>query len=84
MILCDLRIITEDKTKMLDKTKVALITGITGQDGTYLAELLLKKGYFAQDASMPDDRMRTIMDVPKIRNLGWGALGVSFFSGIEQ
>ena len=26
-------------------TKVALITGITGQDGSYLAELLLKKGY---------------------------------------
>src|SRR5438477_6291949 len=26
-------------------TKTALITGITGQDGAYLAELLLKKGY---------------------------------------
>jgi GDPmannose 4,6-dehydratase len=26
--------------------KVALITGITGQDGAYLAEFLLKKGYF--------------------------------------
>ena len=26
-------------------TKVALITGITGQDGAYLAELLLGKGY---------------------------------------
>jgi NAD(P)-dependent dehydrogenase (short-subunit alcohol dehydrogenase family) len=25
--------------------KTALITGITGQDGSYLAELLLKKGY---------------------------------------
>jgi len=25
--------------------KVALVTGITGQDGSYLAELLLKKGY---------------------------------------
>ena len=25
--------------------KVALITGITGQDGSYMAELLLKKGY---------------------------------------
>ncbi|MDB5799544.1 MAG: GDP-mannose 4,6-dehydratase [Rhodocyclales bacterium] len=25
--------------------KVALITGVTGQDGAYLAELLLKKGY---------------------------------------
>lgn len=27
------------------KRKVALITGITGQDGSYLAELLLHKGY---------------------------------------
>ena len=27
------------------KKKVALITGITGQDGSYLAELLLDKGY---------------------------------------
>lgn len=27
------------------KTKVAFITGITGQDGSYLAELLLSKGY---------------------------------------
>src|SRR6478736_644027 len=26
-------------------TKRALITGITGQDGSYLAELLLSKGY---------------------------------------
>ena len=25
--------------------KKALITGITGQDGSYLAELLLEKGY---------------------------------------
>ena len=30
---------------MSKKTKTALITGITGQDGTYLAELLLEKGY---------------------------------------
>jgi len=29
---------------MADK-KVAYITGITGQDGAYLAELLLEKGY---------------------------------------
>jgi len=30
---------------MSQTNKVALITGITGQDGAYLAELLLKKGY---------------------------------------
>lgn len=28
-----------------DSVKTALITGITGQDGSYLAELLLQKGY---------------------------------------
>ena len=27
------------------KMKKALVTGITGQDGSYLAELLLEKGY---------------------------------------
>ncbi len=27
------------------KTKVAFVTGITGQDGSYLAELLISKGY---------------------------------------
>ncbi len=31
-------------TKKMD-SKVALITGITGQDGSYLAEFLLEKGY---------------------------------------
>ena len=30
---------------MSNKTKTALITGITGQDGSYLAEFLLEKGY---------------------------------------
>jgi GDPmannose 4,6-dehydratase len=29
----------------MDMTKKALITGITGQDGSYLAEFLLEKGY---------------------------------------
>ena len=29
----------------MDKRKPALITGITGQDGSYLSELLLEKGY---------------------------------------
>ena len=30
---------------LIFKMKKALITGITGQDGAYLAELLLGKGY---------------------------------------
>tara|TARA_Y100001968_G_scaffold204632_1_gene187914 strand:- start:1867 stop:2925 length:1059 start_codon:yes stop_codon:yes gene_type:complete len=29
----------------VNPTKIALITGITGQDGSYLAELLISKGY---------------------------------------
>ena len=32
-------------TKFIKMGKVALITGITGQDGAYLAEYLIKKGY---------------------------------------
>ena len=30
---------------MTTKSKVALITGVTGQDGSYLAEFLIEKGY---------------------------------------
>ncbi len=36
---------TSSVLKMIDTAKTALITGITGQDGSYLAELLLGKGY---------------------------------------
>ena len=32
-------------TMMKNKKKTALITGITGQDGSYLGDLLLAKGY---------------------------------------
>ncbi len=32
-------------TATMSKPKVALITGITGQDGSYLADFLLEKGY---------------------------------------
>eukprot|EP00045_Choanoeca_perplexa_P004165 m.35904 g.35904 ORF g.35904 m.35904 type:complete len:364 (+) comp12429_c0_seq4:41-1132(+) len=35
----------EAKKVKSDARKVALITGITGQDGSYLAELLIEKGY---------------------------------------
>jgi hypothetical protein len=34
-----------EQVTMASEAKVALITGITGQDGSYLAELLLEKGY---------------------------------------
>lgn len=35
----------ESNSKRQKTAKVALITGITGQDGSYLAEFLLKKDY---------------------------------------
>ena len=34
-----------DQHRLSDAMKKALITGITGQDGSYLAEFLLEKGY---------------------------------------
>jgi GDPmannose 4,6-dehydratase len=37
--------IPEDRPGARGEVPVALITGITGQDGSYLAELLLEKGY---------------------------------------
>lgn len=37
--------ISKEERVNLEAKKVALITGITGQDGSYLAEFLLKKGY---------------------------------------
>lgn len=48
-------------------SKVALITGITGQDGSYLAELLLEKGYevhgITRRASLPNtERIEHILD----------------------
>ncbi|MCR5346374.1 MAG: GDP-mannose 4,6-dehydratase [Fretibacterium sp.] len=47
--------------------KKALITGITGQDGSYLAELLLEKGYevhgLIRHASVPNtERIQSILD----------------------
>ena len=48
-------------------TKTALITGITGQDGSYLAELLLEKGYnvhgvIRRSSSINTDRIDHIYD----------------------
>src|SRR3954466_8535159 len=47
--------------------KTALITGITGQDGSYLAELLLSKGYRVVGVSRrstmtPQDRIAHLTD----------------------
>lgn len=54
-------------------TKVALITGITGQDGSYLAELLLSKGYevhgiVRRSSSINTDRIDHIFDRVKLHH----------------
>ena len=45
----------------------ALITGITGQDGSYLAELLLGKGYHVvgvvrRSSTVTSERIKHILD----------------------
>ena len=53
--------------------KVALITGITGQDGAYLAELLLKKGYVVhglkrRSSLFNTDRIDHLYQDPHVEN----------------
>src|SRR5829696_7234698 len=53
--------------------KVALITGITGQDGAYLAELLLAKGYAVhgikrRTSLFNTDRIDHLYEDPHVRN----------------
>lgn len=53
--------------------KRALITGVTGQDGSYLAELLLEKGYsvygLQRHSSYPNTyRIKHLIDNPKFPN----------------
>lgn len=54
-------------------SKVALITGITGQDGAYLAEFLLKKGYVVhglkrRTSMFNTDRIDHLYQDPHIEN----------------
>jgi GDPmannose 4,6-dehydratase len=53
--------------------KVALITGITGQDGSYLTEILLEKGYevhgmLRRSSSFNTDRIDHLYNDPEIYN----------------
>ncbi len=57
----------------MKKKKVALITGITGQDGSYLAEFLLKKGYLVHGIKRKSSQFNTqlienIYEDPSINN----------------
>jgi len=52
--------------------KIAIVSGITGQDGSFLAELLLKKGYqvigLMRRASTPNDlRIKQLLDLEENR-----------------
>ncbi len=54
-------------------TKIALITGITGQDGAYLAEFLLKKGYIVhgikrRSSLFNTDRIDHLYQDPHVSN----------------
>ena len=49
----------------IQKKKIALITGITGQDGSYLAEFLLKKNYIVHGIK----RRSSIISSPRIDHL---------------
>lgn len=58
---------------MTTPQKVALITGITGQDGSYLAEFLLNKGYIVhgikrRSSSFNTQRVDHIYQDPHIQN----------------
>ncbi len=53
--------------KKVDPLKRALIIGITGQDGSYLAELLLAKGYEGHDVIWRASTFNTIGSITFIR-----------------
>ena len=53
--------------------KVALITGVTGQDGAYLSEYLLKQGYIVhgikrRSSMLNTDRIDHIYQDPHVEN----------------
>ena len=57
-------------------TKTALITGITGQDGAYLAEFLLNKGYIVhgikrRSSSFNTERIDHLYRDPHERNVNF-------------
>ena len=57
----------------MKRKRVALITGVTGQDGSYLAELLLKKGYIVhgikrRTSLFNTDRIDHLYQDPHVEN----------------
>ena len=45
------------------RPRVALVTGITGQDGSYLAEFLLEKGYIVHGAALVSPLSRSSVEL---------------------
>jgi GDPmannose 4,6-dehydratase len=59
--------------KFKHMSKVALITGVTGQDGAYLSELLLSKGYIVhglkrRSSLFNTDRIDHLYEDPHVDN----------------
>ena len=57
----------------MDKQKIAFITGVTGQDGAYLSEFLLKKGYIVhglkrRSSLFNTDRIDHLYQDPHVEN----------------
>ena len=55
------------------KKKIALIFGVTGQDGSYLSEFLLKKNYFVhgvirRSSSFNTERINHLYQDPHTKN----------------
>jgi GDPmannose 4,6-dehydratase len=75
-----MRFSDSSRTSVTMKRRKALITGITGQDGSYLAELLLEKGYEVHGLVRrvaledPEHRLHRIMGIRSRLTLHAGSL----------
>ena len=74
--------------QLVDRAVCPLINVGTGEDLTIrelaekIAEVVGYKGKFIQDTSRPDGTMRKVIDVSRIRRLGWQA-GISLDEGVK-
>ncbi len=70
------------------KKKRALITGITGQDGSYLAELLLEKGYdvygFVRRVALEDPEHRLSRLLPILNRVQLMAGNVDSYASVHE
>lgn len=69
--------------------KVALITGITGQDGSYLAEFLIEKGYevhgiLRRSSSFNTSRIEHLYLDEWVRDMKKKSFGKSSLGGYDR